>query len=321
MNANEDQSSERGREADAPSKIPKTGWKDILLRVKDEQGKDNLSIVSAGVAFYALFSIFPAITAFVSLYGLVADPAQVQQQVASFKGIVPQQVYQIISSQISSIVSSSSGKLGISLGVSIVLALWSAAKGMKAMITALDIAYDEQENRGIIRFNAVSLLLTLGAILFMIVSLALIVVLPGLLGNLGLPSPLQLLISIARWVLLAAFIMVGLGVLYRFAPDRDYPQWRWASGGAILATVAWIIASVLFSIYVSNFGSYNATYGSMGAVIVLLTWLFLTSYLILLGAELNAEMEHQTRKDTTRGEPRPMGSRGAHAADTMGEAR
>jgi len=309
----------RGREADRPGEIPKSGWRDILLRVKNEQTKDNVDIVAAGVAFYALFSLFPGITALVSIYGLFADPAQVQQHVSSVQGIVPQDMLKIIQEQVSSIASASGGKLGFGLVLGILLALWSAAKGMKSMMTALDIVYDEEENRSFIKFNSIALLLTLCAILFMIVSLGLIVAIPGLLGNLGLPWIFQILISIGRWVLLALFIVFALAVLYRFAPDRDYPMWRWVSWGAVFATVFWIAGSILFSWYVANFGSYNATYGSMGAIIILLTWLYLTAYLVLIGAELNAEMEHQTKKDTTRGEPRPMGERQAHSADTVGE--
>lgn len=318
MAHDESRTEDRGRGAEKPSQIPKTGWRDIFFRVVEEQTKDNLSIVAAGVAFYILFSLFPGITALVSIYGIFADPTDVQQQIGTLKGVVPKESLQILRDQISSIASSSSGKLGFGLVIGILLALWSAGKGMKSMITALNIAYDEKEERGTIRFNAVALLLTLGAIVFIAVSLGLIVALPGLLKNIPLPSLFETLISIGRWFLLALFIVFGLALLYRFAPDRSRPKWSWVSWGAAATTVLWIAGSILFSWYVSNFGDYNATYGSMGAVIILLTWLYLTAYLILLGAELNAEMEHQTVKDTTE-KGKPMGEREAQAADTLGK--
>lgn len=310
---------DRGRSADRPGQIPRPGWRDILMRVKSEQKKDNLSIVAAGVAFYTLLAIFPALGAMVSLYGLVADPADVQRQLESIGHLLPPQAFQILDQQLSQIVAQSGGALGVGAALGILISLWSAAKGMKAMIAALNITYDEKEGRGFFKLNALALLLTLGALLFVLLSLALIVALPVLFGNLGLPGALVLLISFLRWPLLAACVVVALALLYRFAPNRDRPRMRWVSWGSVLATVLWIAVSVLFSLYVSNFGNYNETYGSMGAVIILLMWFFLTAYIFLLGAEFNAEMEHQTARDTTRGEARPMGERGARMADTVGK--
>lgn len=309
---------DRGRQAQSPQQIPKAGWRDILLRVKDEQKKDNLSIVAAGVAFYGLLAIFPALAAMISIYGLVADPVQVQQQLATLGQVLPQEAYQVIHQQLQAIVSSSGGALGLGAIGGILLSLWSAAKGMKAMITALNIAYGEEERRGFVKLNGLALLLTLGSILFILLSLGLIVALPALLGNLGLPDLFRGLFSFLRWPLLALCVIVGLALLYRFAPNRDQPRWKWVSWGAVVATVLWLVLSGLFSFYVSNFGSYNKTYGSVGAIVILLLWFFLTAYMFLLGAEMNAEMEHQTRHDTTRGEPRRMGRRDAKMADTVG---
>jgi membrane protein len=309
---------ERGRQASKPGDIPAPGWRDILLRVKNEQKKDNLSIVAAGVAFYLILAIFPALAAMVSIYGLVADPADVQNQLGTVAPLLPPEAYRILDQQLTQIVSGSGGALGLGVVLGIILALWSAAKGMKAMITALNIAYDEEEGRGFFKLNALALLLTLGGILFVLVTLGVILALPALLEAVGLPGILEPLVNFLRWPLLAGCVMVALALLYRFAPNRDRPRWHWVSAGSVVATLLWIAVSALFSVYVSRFGNYNETYGSMGAVIILLMWFFLTAYMFLLGAELNAEMEHQTREDTTSGEPTPMGKRGARMADTLG---
>lgn len=309
----------RGRKAKKPTRIPASGWRDILLRVFEEQGRDNLGVVAAGVAFFALFSIVPAITALVSVYGLFSDPMDVQQHLASLKELMPESSYRILRSQVTDIAANSNGRLGFGLAIGIVLALWSAAKGTKSLMTALNIVNDEEETRGILKFNAFALVLTFGAIMFMIVALTLIVAVPGLLGNLGLPFGVRLLVAGTRWVLLAGFIILALSILYWIAPDRSRPKWRWVSWGAVLATLFWLIGSYLFSWYVAHFNSFNATYGSMGVIIILLTWLYLTAYLVLVGAELNAEMEHQTEIDTTRGKPQPQGERNAYMADTVGK--
>jgi membrane protein len=315
MRENQD---ERGRQARRLRDIPRPGWRDIALRVKEETTRDNLSIIAAGVAFYAMLAIFPALAALVSIYGLVADPAQVSQHMASIGQVLPEQAYQILDQQLSSVAGSAGGALTIGAIGGLLLALWSAARGMKAMLLALDITYDEEEKRGFLRFNALALLLTLGAVLFILLALALIAILPAILGQLGLPETVQTLLVWLRWPLLGLLVILGVAVLYRFGPDRDQPRWRWVSLGAVLATVLWLVVSALFSWYVSNFGSYQETYGAMGAVVILLMWFYITAYAILLGAEINAEMEHQTEADTTRGAERPMGERDAHMADSRG---
>jgi membrane protein len=191
---------------------------------------------------------------------------------------------------------------------------------MKALFTALNIAYDEEEKRGFITLNALAIVLTLGALVFGIVAFALIAVLPALLGQLGLQAIANVAVSLVRWPLLAVAVMVALAVLYRYGPSRDQPQWTWVSWGAVVATVLWLVTSILFSVYVSNFSSYNETYGSLGAGVVFLMWLYLSALIVLIGAELNSEMEHQTTRDTTRGAEQPMGQRGAQKADTVGES-
>jgi membrane protein len=292
-----------GRGASRPTDIPAPGWKDILLRTKRSVTRDSISLVSAGVAFYLMLAVFPAIAATISIYGLVADPADVERQIQSLMGVMPPQAAQILQGQMRSVVSASGAGLSIGAIGGILFSLWSTAKGVKAMMNGLNMAYHEEERRGFIKLNAVALMLTVGAVLFLILALALVAVLPPVLE---------------RWPLLVGGLIVALAVLYRYGPSRDNPQWQWTSAGAISASVMWLIASVLFSIYVSNFGSYNKTYGSVGAVVVLMMWFFISSFVILLGAEINSEMERQTRQDTTEGEPKPMGARGAHAADTVG---
>jgi membrane protein len=318
-------SMDRGRAATRPGDIPKTGWKDILWRTYEEQSKDNISMIAAGVSYYALLAIFPAIAAMVSIFGLVADPAGVEQQVNQLAGLLPEEALNIIRAQAQSVASAPSQGLGFAVLFSLLLTLWSASRGTNALVTALNIAYGEEERRGMIRLALLSLMLTVAGVLFMIMTLVLIVAVPALVNGLGLEgTPIGWVASLARWPILAVAIMFVLAVLYRYAPDRREPKWRWVTWGATLATILWLLGSAGFSIYVSNFGSYNETYGSVGAVVILLLWFNLTSYVILMGAELNAEIEHQTARDTTetgsRGE-RPMGRRDAYVADTVGRRR
>jgi membrane protein len=309
----------RGRAAETPREIPAAGWRDVLWRVKDQMSEDNLSLVAAGVAFYGLLAIFPAIAAVVSIYGLVVDPQTVSDQLAATSQVLPQETRGIIEEQLKRVTSSGSSALSLGALASILLALWSANKGTQSLITALNIVYDEREKRSFVRLTLISLGLTLAIMLFLIVGLAAIAALPALFGNLGLPDSVRQLASWLRWPVLGLGFVIGRAVLYRFAPSRDEPRWRWVSWGAVFATVVWLVGSALFSWYVSNFGSYNETYGSLGAVVVLLMWLWLSALIVLLGAELNAEMEHQTERDTTDDAPAPLGQRGAYVADTVGE--
>ena len=309
----------RGRAAETPREIPAPGWRDVLWRVKAEMSRDNLSLVAAGVAFYALLAIFPAIAAVVSIYGLVADPQTVEQQLAATSQVLPEQARSIIEEQLTRVTSGASTALGFGAIIGLLLAIWSANKGTQSLITALNIVYDEEEKRGFVRLTLISLGLTLGIFLFLIVCIAALAVMPALFGNLGLPEDIRRLASWLRWPILGLAFVIGLAAFYRFAPSRDAPRWRWVSWGAVLATVLWLIGSALFSWYVANFGSYNETYGSIGAVVVLMMWLWLSALIVLLGAELNAEMEHQTERDTTRGRGQPLGERGAYVADTVGE--
>lgn len=315
----------RGRSADRPGDIPKEGWKDILWRVWDQLGVDNISMVAAGVAYYALLAIFPAVAALVSIYGLVADPAEVENQIGQLSGFLPPDALKIILDQARSVASAPPQGLGIGVLFGLALTLWSASRGVNSLITALNIAYGEEERRSFVRLALLSLGLTIAGLLFLIVTLALIVAVPATINLLGLKdTPIGWIASLARWPILAVAIMAVLAVLYRYGPDRREPKWRWVSWGSAVATLLWILASAGFSVYVSNFGSYNETYGSVGAVVVLLLWFNLTSYVMLLGAELNAEIEHQTARDTTKEDGRgekPLGHRDATMADTVGRHR
>ena len=311
----------RGREAGTPKDIPARGWKDILWRVKGQIKEDRLSIIAAGVAFYGLLAVFPGLIALVAIYGLAFDPAQVEQQVGALRGVLPPQAAEVLLGQLHDLTTTDSTALGFGAIAGILLALWSASAGMRTLMEALNVAYDEDEKRGMIAFYGTALLLTLGAIFGTVVAISLVVAMPVALNFLGLGDALKWLISIGGIVILVITVMSGLAITYRFGPSRKTPQWRWVSWGAVIATLLWILGSVLFSIYVTRFGNYNETYGSVGAIVILLMWFLLSSYAVLIGAEVNAEMERQTRKDTTSGGEKPMGGRGAYAADTVGESK
>jgi membrane protein len=311
----------RGREADTPTQIPAQGWKDILWRTYEEFGQDRVMSVAAGVTYYALLALFPAIAALVSIYGLFADPATIQDHLNALSGVLPGGALDIVREQVTRIASQGGGALGFGFIFGLGLSLWSANAGMKAIFDALNIVYDEEEKRGFVKLNLLSLTFTLGAILFIIVALAGIVVLPIVLDFIGLGSGVEWLLSLARWPILLAVVVLGLSVIYRYGPSRDKADWKWVSIGGVVAAVLWLVGSMLFSWYVSNFGSYNETYGSLGAVIGFMTWIWLSTVIVLVGAEINAEMEHQTAKDTTEGAHKPMGTRGAQMADTVGEAK
>jgi len=311
-----------GEQAARPMEIPRRGWWAVSKRIFTQIGTHNLSLVAAGCAFYTLFSVFPAITALVSLYGLVSDPGQVEQQVQAMQGVLPDEALTIVQNQLSTVASASRQGLSWGLGVSLGLALWTASAAIKSLFTALNIVYREEEKRGFIMFAAQGLVFTLAAIVAVLVAIFAITVVPAVLQLLALGSITEPLIRWLRWPLLAGLMIVGLAVLYRYGPSRSNPRWAWVSWGAVVATVLWVVASIGFSLYVANFGAYDKTYGSLGAVVVLMLWLWISVFVVLLGAELNAELEHQTEHDTTIGEPKPVGERGAFVADHLpGSAR
>jgi membrane protein len=311
----------RGRSADTPTEIPARGWKDILWRTYEEFNKDRVMSVAAGVTYYALLALFPAIAALVSIYGLFADPGTIQDHLNTLSGVLPSGALDIIREQVTRIASQGGGTLGFGFVFGLGLSLWSSNAGMKAIFDALNIVYGEEEKRSFIKLNLLSLSFTLGAIAFILIALAGIIVLPIVLNFIGLGSGTEWLVSLARWPILLIGVIFGLSLIYRFGPSRDKAEWRWVTPGGIVAAVLWLAVSMLFSWYVANFGSYNETYGSLGAVIGFMTWIWLSTIVVLLGAEINAETEHQTAKDTTEGTHQPMGTRGARMADTIGVAK
>ncbi len=306
-----------GIHAEKPTDIPWRGWKQIVKRAWAENKADNMPIIAGGVAFFGFLSIFPALIALLSLYGLVATPETVARQVESLSAQLPESAAQIISEQLNAIVANSGRALTFGLIVSILAALWSASGGVGNLITAVNLAYDEVETRNFVKLKLMSLGMVLGSIVFVLITFGLVAVVPAVLHALPLGVVGTILAQVVRWVLLLAVFAGALAALYRLAPDRDAPRFSWVSLGAVVVTVVWAIVSVGFSLYVDNFGSYDKTYGAIAGVIVLMLWLYLTCYLVLLGAEINAEAEHQTAYDTTEGEPQPMGTRDAEMADTL----
>ncbi len=268
-------------------------WWTILTHTWQRVSKDNLSGLAAGAAFYALLSIFPTLTALVSLYGLVADPNMVARQVTTMEGILPPEAVKLVATWIQIFIQGPPSRFGVGLIVSIMLAFWSAWSATSILMTAIHICYGEEEKRGFVRFNLHAVALTGGLALFGIAALALIAVLPAALAFLPVPDAWGDVIALVRWPILAGIVMLALAIVYHYAPDRARPKWRWVSWGATVATTLWILSSVAFTIYVSKVGNYDRTYGSLGAVIILLLWLDLSAYTTLIGAELNAEIDRQ----------------------------
>jgi membrane protein len=287
-----------GREASDPEDIPALGWREILARTWQEVSENNIFLVSGGVTYAILLALFPALAALVSVYGLLLDPGQIEKQVGALSTILPDQTRQLLVGELHSLASSSHGTLGVGVAFGLVLALWSASRGMSGLITALDIAYEQKETRGFLRFNLAALGLTIGAIVGGLVAIALVAVLPATVQFIGLGGVVKWLVLLLEWPLLVVLVLFGLAVIYRYGPDREEPQWRWVSPGAFAATVLWIITSIAFTLYVANFNSYDKTYGSLGGVVVLLTWLYLSAFVVLLGAVINAQSERQTLQPT-----------------------
>jgi membrane protein len=312
----------RGRTADKPTEIPAKGWKDIAWRVYDGFQNDRVLLVSAGVTFYALLALFPATAAIVSLYGLFADATTINEHLSLVSGFLPAGALDVIGDQVKRIASKGQTTLGITFFVTLALSLWGANAGTKSIFDALNIIYKERETRSFIGLTLRSLAFTLGAIALVLAAFAGIVVVPVALKLLGIPGgSATSLLTMLRWPLLYLVILLASASLYRYGPSRTKPQWRWVTWGSAIAGGIWIIGSLLLSWYVANFGTYNATYGSLGAVIGFMVWMWLSTIIVLMGGEINAEMEHQTGKDTTEGHRKPIGARGARMADEIGEAR
>ena len=308
-----------GRHARTPTHIPWRGWRQVLLRVFREAASDRVSLSASGCAFWATLALFPAISMLISLYGLAFDPQTVEPQLENIRHLLPAPAFAMIAERVRTLVSHPGATLGASLGISIAITLWSAATGTKSLLSALTLAYAEQERRGFLRFQAVGLLMTLAAVVGAILTLAILVLLPAVISFVGLSAHMQGLVQFGSFAALVLFLLTSLSVLYRFGPSRRVARWQWITPGSVTATVLWLIASLAFSFYVQHVASFDATYGPLGAVAGIMMWFWVTAYAVLFGAELNAELELQTAEDTTEGGPRPMGERGAVVADHVAE--
>lgn len=310
----------RGREADSPSEIPCAGLKDVLWRTFSEIIDDRVTLIAAGVTYYLLLALFPALGVLVSVYGLVADSVSIENQVDFLIGIVPSGGLELIRAQLHSLTAPKNSTLGIALIASFLFALWSANSGMKALFEAMNVAYGEREKRGIVALNILSLAFTVGALLVIVALILVTGVIPAALEMLYLDAWTETLARWTPWPFMLLLVVVGTMLLYRFGPSRENAKLSWVTWGALLSTVLWMISTIVFSYYLNNFSDYNATYGTLGALIGFLVWMWLSVTILIAGAELNAELEHQTKQDSTTGSPLPMAQRGAVMADTLGKS-
>jgi len=290
---------DRGSDADAPWQIPARGWTDILHRAWKGIAERNLSLVAGGVTYYLLLAVFPGLAALVSVYGLVANPADVAKSVQSLSGMLPQSTVELISNELTQLASASSQSLGFGAIIGIAIALWSGVRGMTGMMTALNIAFDQPERRGFIKFNATALVLTAVVVIGGLVAFALVAGLPVVLNRSVARGPGRWIGLVVEWPFLIVFVMGMVALIYRYGPDRSEPKWKWTSLGVMVATILWVIGSVLFSAYIYYFGSYNKTYGSLGLPLILLTWMWLSVFVVMFGAEINGEAERQTHQNTS----------------------
>lgn len=309
----------RGRLARSPLQIPARGWKDILLRTAKEFSDDQIPMIAAGVTFYTLLALFPGMGAFVALYGLFADVAEAQRHLHLLSFMLPPDALKFIGEQMVRLAAAKGGGLSFAFVFGLLASIWSANGAIKALITGLNIAYEEHEQRSFIRKTLVSLAFTLGFLVFATAAIAILAAGPAIQTFVG--ERAAMVFSWVSWPVLLVGLIVGLALLYRFGPSRDPVRWKWITWGSAVAVIVWVLLSVLFSIYVGNFAHYDRTYGSLGTVVGFMIWVWLSSLVVLLGAELNSEIEHQTAIDTTTGAPEPMGFRRARMADTLGEAQ
>ena len=302
-------------EADAPWRFSLRDWLRVLKQTTVEIEKDNVGVIAAGVAFFSMLAVFPLITACLSIFGYFADASAVEQQLGAVSGLLPKEAWEILDAQIKAVVSAPNTGLGIGIIFGLALALYSAGSGIRAMMRAMNVAYGEREKRGFVQFYALAIGLTVSVTLFMFGALAVIVGVPALLSFIRLDGAAQWLARFMPWIILISIFAFAVTTLYRIGPSRRPAKFRWIMPGVIFATLAWMSMSFLFSLFVAEFSTYNKTYGSLSAVIILLVWFWLTAFVVIVGAELNAELERHTCVDTTRGPKRPIGARGAAMAD------
>ena len=305
-----------GRTADSPWQMPARGWKQVALRTWKQSSEDNVALVAAGVAFYTFLALVPLLGAIVLTYGIIADPQTVVGNVKSLASVMPADAAKVVGDQLMSVVQTSGSKKGFGLVLALAVALFGARNAASSIITALNIAYEEEETRGFLRVNLLALAITAAAVIMAVLA-ATATAAAGNLEDLlaGTPAALVWAGKAATYVLLLVGALTGAAALYRYGPDRDRAKWTWITPGTIFAAVVSLVLTLGFGFYVSHFGNYNKTYGSLATIVILVTWIWLTAFVFLFGAELNSELEHQTEKDTTAGAERPLGTRGAWSAD------
>lgn len=311
--------SDRGRDAKSPGEIPARGLRDVFWRVIEAVMVDRVTLIAAGVTYYLLLSLFPALAALVALYGFVADPSTIMGHIGFLASVFPPGSFDLILNQLTALTQQKTSTLSFAFFTGLVVAIWSANSGMKAVFDAMNVAYQEKEKRSFVSLNLLSLTFTFGGLIIAIVLIAAIGVLPAALSYLWLDRWQELLARFARWPLVLVLVGCGIAVIYRFGPSREQAKFRWLSWGVVFSTLLWMAASILFSFYIENFANYNATYGTLGALIGMMVWVWISVIILIVGAELNAELEHQTARDSTTGSPQPMGNRGAFVADTLGK--
>lgn len=301
--------------ANSPLDLKLKDWWNVIINTVREVDRDNVPVIAAGVAFFSLLAVFPLLTAGLSIYGFFADPADVQEMLYSVSDVLPADAWAVINGQITAIVTAPDSNLGLGIAIGLLVSLWSAGSGIRAIMRAMNIAYGERETRSFTKFYALAGSMTLSMIIFMWVALAVIVGVPALLSLLRLDPIVEIFTRFLPWIILIAMFGFAAGVVYRFGPSRRPAKKRWVFPGIVFTTIAWLLLSYGFSKFVSSFGNYNAIYGSLSAVIVLLLWFWMTAFVVIVGAEFNAELERYTSTDTTRGPDRPLGKRGAAMAD------
>ncbi len=316
----DDTGGDRGRDAEAPQDIPAKGLRDVFWRVVKAIMADRVTLIAAGVTYFMLLSLFPALGALVALYGFVADPTAIMAHIGFLAGVFPPGSFDLIMNQLTSLTQQATSTRSLAFFGGSLVAIWSANSGMKALFDAMNVAYQEDEKRSLVRLNLLSLGFTFCALVVAMILIAAIGVLPAVLKYLWLDDWQEFLARLARWPFIILVFGCGISMIYRYGPSREEAKIKWLSWGVVFSTVLWLVASVVFSFYLENFANYNATYGTLGALIGLMVWVWISVVILIVGAEINAELEHQTRRDSTTGSPKPMGERGAYVADTVGEA-
>lgn len=310
----------RGRDATSPFQMPAKGWKDVLVRVKNSISEDRLSMVAAAMSYYALLAMVPAMTSVVLVYAWVSDPNEISGHLAKVSDIFPRDLIAVLNQELTSLASKTSSTLGITAITSLLFSLWSTSKGSQSIMEALNIIYDEKDERNFFVKTGMAIGLALLGAILCVLAIGVVVIFPAVTSIFNFGKTFERIAGLGSWVALLGLFTFYLSFVFRYGPDRRVPKWKWVSWGAVIASILWAATSLLFSWYASNFGNFDKTYGSLGAIVVLMTWFYLSSFAVLIGAEINAELEHQTLKDTTKGFAKPLGIRGAQMADTIGKA-